>query len=106
MSYEDKDWIMRQIKQLASGIGKFLGKDSVKEIVNLEFKESGGMTDKELDDVLLLIDVEKKLMNSNISDAEFFKETTVERKRFNLLLKDYTLLGLTERENLKKFSES
>lgn len=106
MSYEEKDWIMRQIKQIASGIGKFLGKSSVKEIVNLQLSESAGMTDQELDDVLLLIAVEEKIIKLNLSDADFLERTSVERKRFNVLLKDYTLLGLSERESLRKFSES
>ncbi|MFW3578313.1 hypothetical protein [Vagococcus fluvialis] len=39
MSYEEKDWILRQIKQIAKGLGQMLGRESIKEIVNLEMSE-------------------------------------------------------------------
>ncbi len=44
MSYEEKDWLMRQIKQLAQGLGQMLGKESIKEIIALldyEAKKNG-----------------------------------------------------------------
>lgn len=33
MPQEDRDFILRQTKQLAEGLGKFLGKESVEEIL-------------------------------------------------------------------------
>ncbi|WP_251426118.1 hypothetical protein, partial [Staphylococcus aureus] len=60
-SYEEKDWILRQIKQIAKGLGQMLGRESIKEIVNLEMSESEQLSDEELDDSLLLLDVEEKV---------------------------------------------
>ncbi|GGC77071.1 hypothetical protein [Enterococcus wangshanyuanii] len=34
MGVEDKDFIMRQIKQLGEGLGEFLGKEDVDKILN------------------------------------------------------------------------
>ncbi|MCA5011670.1 MULTISPECIES: hypothetical protein [unclassified Enterococcus] len=34
MGVEDKDFIMRQIKQLGEGLGDFLGKEDVDKILN------------------------------------------------------------------------
>ncbi|OJG67945.1 hypothetical protein RV09_GL002056 [Enterococcus moraviensis] len=45
MGVEDKDFIMRQIKQLGEGLGTFLGKEDVDKI--LSFGEDAG---KELED--------------------------------------------------------
>lgn len=52
MGVEDKDFIMRQIKQLGEGLGEFLGKEDVDKILN--FSEDA---QKETEDSL----AEKKL---------------------------------------------
>lgn len=52
MGVEDKDFIMRQIKQLGEGLGEFLGKEDVDKI--LDFSEDA---QKETQDSL----AEKKL---------------------------------------------
>ncbi|MFD1899050.1 hypothetical protein [Enterococcus termitis] len=36
MGVEEKDFIMRQIKQLGEGLGEFLGKEDVDKILNFE----------------------------------------------------------------------
>lgn len=38
MGMEEKDYIMRQAKQLAQGLGKFLNQDSVNEILKQDQK--------------------------------------------------------------------
>lgn len=103
MSYEEKDWIMRQIKQIAIGLGRFLGKDSVKEMINMELSESEKISDEDLDDVLLLIDVEDKLVLSQLKESDYLSEIGMTHVRFNDLLVDYSILSDTERKKLKEF---
>lgn len=45
MSVEDKDFIMRQIKQLGEGLGNFLGKEDVDKILSF-----GEDAEKEIQD--------------------------------------------------------
>ncbi|EHU5031958.1 TPA: hypothetical protein RHK09_002909 [Enterococcus faecalis] len=40
MPLEEKDFIMRQTKQMAEGLGKFLGKKSVDEILQQDEKQA------------------------------------------------------------------
>ncbi|MGL5686213.1 MAG: hypothetical protein ACRCXQ_10515 [Vagococcus fluvialis] len=100
MSYEEKDWILRQIKQIAKGLGQMLGRESIKEIVNLEMSESEQLSDEELDDILLLLDVEEKVKQPK----QIEKLTGIKEDRFQELVKDYSLLTEEERIVLKKYT--
>ena len=102
MSYEEKDWILRQIKQIAKGLGQMLGRESVKEIVNLELSESEKVTDEELDDILLLLEVESQINRPNQSH----KLTEIKPERIEELIKDFSLLTNEERKHLKIFCQS
>ncbi|MBO0436640.1 hypothetical protein [Vagococcus fluvialis] len=100
MSYEEKDWILRQIKQIAKGLGQMLGRESIKEIVNLEMSESEQLSDEELDDILLLLDVEEKVKQPKQIEVL----TGIKEDRFQELVKDYSLLTEEERIVLKKYT--
>lgn len=99
MSYEEKDWILRQIKQIAKGLGQMLGRESVKEIINLEMSESEKLTDEELDDIFLLLEVEEKIKTLD----EIEESVGMNEMRFQELIKDYSLLTDGERKRLKKW---
>lgn len=100
MSYEEKDWILRQIKQIAKGLGQMLGRESIKEIVNLEISESEQLTDEELDDILLLLEVEEKEKQPKQTE----ELTGIKEDRLQELVKDYSLLTEEERMVLKKYT--
>lgn len=105
MSYEEKDWIMRQIKQLAVGLGKMLGKDSLKEMINLELSASEKLTDEEIDTILLLVEVEDKAEAKEITDAEFPQKLGISRERLTDILLDYSLVTEEEKIRLREFME-
>lgn len=54
MTLEDRDFIMRQVKEMATGIGKLLGKESVKEIIMYDLNQDGELTDEEIDSIILI----------------------------------------------------
>lgn len=97
MSYEEKDWILRQIKQIATGLGRMLSRESVMEIVNLEASIADSLTNEELDDILLLIAAEDKL---TVSKEDIPRVT---KKRLNELMKDFSLLTVEERQLLLEY---
>ena len=97
MSYEEKDWILRQIKQIATGLGRMLSRESVMEIVNLEASIADSLTNEELDDILLLIAAEDKL---TVSKEDIPRVT---QKRLNELMKDFSLLTVEERQLLLEY---
>ncbi|WP_240488061.1 hypothetical protein [Enterococcus ureasiticus] len=59
MGVEDKDFIMRQIKQLGEGLGTFLGKEDVDKILSF-----GEDAEKEIEDSSL----EKKMSSDRIAE--------------------------------------
>lgn len=66
MALEDKDFIVRQVQQLAEGIGKFLGKESIKELIKYDQSQDGALTDDEIETILLVVDVKEIQKNKNI----------------------------------------
>lgn len=54
MTLEDRDFIMRQVKEMATGIGKLLGKESVKEIIMYDLNQDGELADEEIDSIILV----------------------------------------------------
>lgn len=103
MSYEEKDWIMRQIKQIAVGLGKMLGRDSLKEMINLELSASEKLTDEEIDTILLLVEVEDKVETKQIKTEDYPEKVGIPRERLTNILIDYTLVTEAEKMRLKKF---
>ena len=105
MSYEEKDWIMRQIKQLAVGLGKMLGRDSLKEMINLELSASEKHTDEEIATIWLLVDEEEKIEIRQRKDEEISQKVGISRERLTDILIDYSLVTETEKKCLTEFIE-
>ena len=106
MSYEEKDWLMRQIKQLAQGLGQMLGKESIKEIINLEAAAGETLSDEELDDVLLIIAAGEKAQLLGWNKMDWEKTLELTEERFRLLEKNFSLLEASERKRLQYFVET
>ncbi|MGX7163487.1 hypothetical protein [Enterococcus massiliensis] len=57
---EEKDLILRQIKQTARRLGVLLSKKSLLEFLTIDQKEETMLKESEIDGIILLIDVESK----------------------------------------------
>lgn len=57
---EEKDLILRQIKQTARGLSVLLSKKSLLEFLTIDQKEETLLKESEIDGIILLIDVESK----------------------------------------------
>lgn len=80
MALEDKDFIVRQVQQLAEGIGKFLGKESIKELINYDQSQEGALTDDEIETILLMTDIKEIQENKSLSNQEVSKELGITEK--------------------------
>ncbi|WYK02323.1 hypothetical protein A5821_003466 [Enterococcus sp. 7F3_DIV0205] len=60
MGVEDKDFIMRQIKQLGEGLGTFLGKEDVDKILSFGEDAEKEVEDSSFEKKQKLADVAKK----------------------------------------------
>ncbi|GBD66869.1 hypothetical protein TEHN7128_1515 [Tetragenococcus halophilus subsp. halophilus] len=77
MSFEDKDFIIRQIKQLAEGIGQFLSLQSVKELIHYDNAEKDLVSDAEIEAILLMHSVRKIQQDNNLTDETVSEELGV-----------------------------
>ncbi|WP_159723685.1 hypothetical protein [Enterococcus sp. CSURQ0835] len=81
MGIEDKDFIIRQVKQVARGLGMLLSKNSLKEFISYEQTEADLLRDDELEAIILLADVEAKVKKEKLSEqaaAEKFEMSVAE----------------------------
>lgn len=60
MGVEDKDFIMRQIKQLGEGLGNFLGKEDIDKILSFGEEAEKEIKDSAMEKKRVLIVVLKK----------------------------------------------
>lgn len=60
MGVEDKDFIMRQIKQLGEGLGTFLGKEDVDKILSFGEDAEKEVEDSSFEKKQKLADIAKK----------------------------------------------
>lgn len=85
MSLEDKDFIMRQIKTLAEGLGALLDKKSIKALITYDQAEGEKLSDDELEAMLLVIDVEKKAKLADMSEEQLAQSLGVPPERWRAL---------------------
>lgn len=82
MAIEDKDFIIRQVKQFARGLGMMLSKNSLRELINYEQSETNALSDEELESIILLADVNDKLKKEHLSEKEI-------AERFGMKLEEW-----------------
>lgn len=87
MVLEDKDFIMRQVQQLAEGIGKFLGKESIKELINYDQTQEDALTDDEIETILLIVNVKEIQNQEKLSNKEVSTELGISENDLDHLYK-------------------
>lgn len=66
---EEKDFIMRQIKQIAKNFGSFLSKESLKEFINYDQFSEESISDEELDQILLISSLKEAIEINQLSES-------------------------------------
>lgn len=105
MSIEDQDFIIRQVQQLAKGLGKFLGLDAIKEILQLEQTEDGKLADEEIETILLVTNIEEIQLNRGLTFEELSKETSLSPEVIKGLVSNKRFADENELIKLRSFVE-
>ena len=105
MVLEDKDFIMRQVKQLAEGIGKFLGLKSIKELINYDQSEEDILSDDEIEGIILITDVKEIQKNKKLSNKEIAKELEMTENDLNHLYNGERFTTPSELIEIRRFIE-
>lgn len=70
MGIEDRDFIMRQVRQIAEGLGYLLSRQSLKELIKYDQAESAKLSDDDLDAIILIVDVKETAKKRKISEPQ------------------------------------
>lgn len=71
----EKDFLMRQIKEMAKNLGSFLSKESIKEFIDYDRSSQESLSDKEIDQILLISSLKETIRNNQLSE-DFVKSKT------------------------------
>ncbi|EGO7946532.1 hypothetical protein FEW58_000680 [Enterococcus faecalis] len=96
MAVEDKDFILRQVKQLARGLGMMLSKNTLKELINYEQSEAASLSDKEIEAIILMTDVESKAKRDNLSAKEIAGKVGITKDEWQELIQGSRLPTIME----------
>lgn len=89
--YEEKDFVIRQIKGIAKSLGKFMGLEQVKEVIDINEDQREAMSDDELETILAAAKIENILMDSELTIKKVSKQTDIHPDRLQELLNNETI---------------
>ncbi|MGX7175306.1 hypothetical protein ACWOC3_03260 [Enterococcus saigonensis] len=103
MAVEDKDFILRQVKQLAQGLGMMLSKNTLKELINYEQSETASLRDEEIEAIILMTDVESKAKRENLSEKELTGKVGMTKNEWQELIQGSRLPTTVESKILNDY---
>lgn len=103
MGLEDKDFILRQVQELAEGIGKFLGKDSIKELINYDQSQEGALSDEDIEAILLITTIRDIQESEGLSDEDLSNELGMPENGLENLYNNERSVTEDELETLRDF---
>lgn len=72
---EEKDFIMRQVKQVAKNLGSFLSKESLKEFLHYDLSNQESLSDREIEQILLISSLKETITMNQLSETFVESET-------------------------------
>ena len=105
MGLEDKDFVLRQVQELAEGIGKFLGKESIKELINYDQSQEDALSDEDIETILLISNIREIQQNKALSDEEISKELGLAEQDLDDLYNNERSAASVELAALREFVE-
>lgn len=84
--YDENDYIMKQIKSMVRGLGKFMGLEQIKELLQLSEDQQGDITDLELETIIAISKLEVILANKEDTNGVVLDATEIDSERLRRLL--------------------
>lgn len=88
MDNEDKDFIMRQIRTFAMGLGALLSKDSLRDFIEYKHYDSKVVSDADLDDLVAFAEFQTGLRQAQASLPTVAKTVGMSLDRLQALLQN------------------
>lgn len=104
--YDENDYIMKQIKSMVRGLGKFMGLEQIKELLQLNDDQQGDITDLELETIIAISKLEIMMPSIEISIDELSDELKIDHERLNMLIANQTAATQKELDKLNNYIEN
>lgn len=101
--YDENDYIMKQIKSMVRGLGKFMGLEQIKELLQLSGDQQGDITDLELETIIAISKMEIILADKNISLDSLLDEIEINQERMKMLMNHETAATQEELDQLNNY---
>lgn len=101
--YEENDYIMRQIKAMVRGLGKFMGLEQIKDLLQLSEDQQITMTDRELETIIAVSKIELILANSSVTINDLVIEANIDEEQLQKFLNTEVIASEQELNQLNNF---
>lgn len=100
---EDQDFLIRQIKTMVKGLGKFMGLEQIKEILNLNEAQQEMLTDEGFESIIVMTKVENIAQQTQLSTTDLAQELDIPIERLEDLLNNKEYANSDELAKLNAF---
>lgn len=83
---EDQDFLIRQIKTMVKGLGKFMGLEQIKEILNLNEAQQEMLTGESFESIVVMTKVENIAHQAQLSIDDLSRQLDIPNDRLHDLL--------------------
>lgn len=101
--YDENDYIMSQIKSMVRGLGKFMGLEQIKELLQLTDDQQGDITDLELETIITVSKLEIILANKENSLNHLISEININSDRIKMIMDYQSIATQDELDQLNRF---
>lgn len=101
--FEEKDFLMKQIKNIAKGLGKFLGVEEIKDIIFMDENQSRALNDRELESIVAVAKLESIHINSGFSNEDLASQLNLAADRLQELFQNEDTATFDEISKINEF---
>ncbi|MFT9039922.1 hypothetical protein [Schleiferilactobacillus harbinensis] len=103
MNTEDKDWLMRQVRAFATGLGALLSKDSLRDFLEYKHYDSAIITDDDLDALIVYAQFQRLAEARQLSAADLAAASGIAADRLAAFIKGTALPTTAEQRQMQEF---
>lgn len=101
--YDENDYIMSQIKSMVRGLGKFMGLEQIKELLQLTDDQQGDITDLELETIITVSKLDIILANKENSLNHLISEMNINIERIKMIMDHQSIATQDELDQLNRY---
>lgn len=101
--YDENDYIMSQIKSMVRGLGKFMGLEQIKELLQLTDDQQGDITDLELETIITVSKLKIILANKENSLNHLISEININSDRIKMIMDYQSIATQDELDQLNRY---